>query len=893
MVSFSRFTPFLCLLLSTPYHTDAGGKVSPHTSPQIQWVRHDAAMTAPGYDEAELIVADRLGNIYVAGSSERISNPSLGILIKYDRMGKELWRNEIPLGQLAMSIDSRSNLYLLEGGWYSSPRELSKYDAGGKRVWSIGNGSIDGFVVDRKENCYISTKVTNSLGWYGPYATEIVITKYSPEATIVWADTVLRDTSRQSPSLANVQLCVDSSENVVVASGGQILKLDSVGQALWAVDDTLTRVHEMVVDGGNHIYALATNRTSGDVPLDSNYFLIKLLPNGNREWMFTFPNVLLKERPGFRLQCDDRGNIFVVADRDSVLVIDKFRPTGQHVWNSRVKALIFHEWDCSTAPGGRLHIGVDLWNACTITCLDSSGLLAWTKNINEGKDNSHRSRLSGGMTTDADGNVTLACVQRVNPNSNWHTLHMDKNGQTLWEAIYDYKGNTQDYLYDLALDTEGNAIVTGRSESFDTTYMSDPLHSHGGHHWDFATVKYSPDGRVNWIARNRGDAHEGKYYRNLFLTVHPAGHAVISGADLIANSDEYRGVTIHYDADGSKSWESRYQVQHEFSVEGMVGDKEGNTYITGTAYYWKVMKIDPDVTWTTIKYSPTGEILWWVHVRDTSITRNIRYQAEDIALDSAGHVVAVATEWNRTGGSRGIALYRYTVDGRPIWNTRLDDPDCEFQDLEISRYSSIYLSSLVRHPSLQSEVMMFDSAGVLQWRSIFGVPGAISRPMTIDSEGGVYITGAGTANYDRDGKLRWYLGHQQGYAIACDSENAVYIADHRSVLKYSSSGAKVWEIEIPNTAEARDFFGRKIAVDKDRNVIVSGTSTLSSADVSGIVYTTVKLIQNLTAAGQEESDLPMEFGLGQNYPNPFNPATTDKVRRSGELEVQSSGRGGR
>ncbi len=73
--------------------------------------------------------------------------------------------------------------------------------------------------------------------------------------------------------------------------------------------------------------------------------------------------------------------------------------------------------------------------------------------------------------------------------SHYGTVKYDPLGRQSWAALY---GNYYAAASALALDTQGNVYVTGWSRQF-------------GHiDYDYATVKYGPDGRQLWDARYNG-----------------------------------------------------------------------------------------------------------------------------------------------------------------------------------------------------------------------------------------------------------------------------------------------------------------------------------------------------------------------------------------------------
>ena len=132
-----------------------------------------------------------------------------------------------------------------------------------------------------------------------------------------------------------------------------------------------------------------------------------------------------------------------------------------------------------------------------------------------------------------------------------------------------------------------------------------------------------------------------------------------------------------------------------------------------------------------------------------------------------------------------------------------------------------------------------------------------ARAIAVDSSGNVYVTGQSWGNgtdydyatikYDTNGNQVWidrYNGPKnvgdESYDIAVDEEGNVYVTGHSGYLtsigtrcdyatiKYDTNGNRMWVARYHNAASLGDYipndFGQGIAVDKDGNVYVTGSS---------------------------------------------------------------------
>jgi len=89
-----------------------------------------------------------------------------------------------------------------------------------------------------------------------------------------------------------------------------------------------------------------------------------------------------------------------------------------------------------------------------------------------------------------------------------------------WARRYNGPGNGDDRAWALALNSQGNAYVTGYSTGSGT----------GG---DYATLKYSPSGELRWVRRYNGPGNGNDYANAIALdsqgTVYVTGYPVGSG----------------------------------------------------------------------------------------------------------------------------------------------------------------------------------------------------------------------------------------------------------------------------------------------------------------------------------------------------------------------------
>jgi hypothetical protein len=105
------------------------------------------------------------------------------------------------------------------------------------------------------------------------------------------------------------------------------------------------------------------------------------------------------------------------------------------------------------------------------------------------------------IAVDGSGNVYVTGYSPGSEAPHYHndyaTIKYYPNGDTAWVRRYDGPGNGEDQASAIALDDSGNAYVTGYSDGT------------GSYNYDYATIKYLPNGDTAWVRRYDGPGNEG------------------------------------------------------------------------------------------------------------------------------------------------------------------------------------------------------------------------------------------------------------------------------------------------------------------------------------------------------------------------------------------------
>ncbi|MFA6434860.1 MAG: hypothetical protein WCW52_09210 [Elusimicrobiales bacterium] len=314
------------------------------------------------FDQAQSMIADKAGNIYIAGASGDLErDPMIDkdalVLAKYDESGRKLWLKELGASTLAgtygLASDPNGGLYLtgsaaagLAGGI-----NLSKYDADGNKLWdrqlnAISNEENRGAAADRAGNIYVAAGSEKKGG-------PAFLFKYDADGNPVWTRQL--DESEELPK----GLAADAEGGVFVAGNSGtptpgraaafLGKYDTDGTRLWHRDLSSTGDtygEDVAVDAGGEAYL--TGHTNGSFAGQNtqggfDIFTAKYDADGSQLWLrqggSAGPDYAYSAAP------DPEGGIFVSgistikdasgAERNEAFLI-KYDADGTLIWNRRL-----------------------------------------------------------------------------------------------------------------------------------------------------------------------------------------------------------------------------------------------------------------------------------------------------------------------------------------------------------------------------------------------------------------------------------------------------------------------------------------------------------------------------------------------------------------------------
>lgn len=264
-----------------------------------------------------------------------------------------------------------------------------------------------------------------------------------------------------------------------------------------------------------------------------------------------------------------------------------------------------------------------------ITKYSPSGVHQWTV-----QDGVSGSQVCGsGIATDASGNVyvtgsTNAAFdsQAQHGANDFFITKYNSSGIRQWTIQDGATGAASVFVYGIAVDSGGNAFLTGSGAAFD------------GQSGDFFITKYSSSGLRQWTIQDGNATGQG-------IAVDSTGNVIVAGITSVS----FDGQTLHgaqdffitkYNTSGTRQWTVQDGVSGgTVAAWGVAVDGSGNVFATGVAAgvaldgQTKYGFTDLFVT----KYSSSGTRQWTVQDGATGSSVGVA----GIAVDSSGYAYAV------------------------------------------------------------------------------------------------------------------------------------------------------------------------------------------------------------------------------------------------------------
>ena len=352
----------------------------------------------------------------------------------------------------------------------------------GLEVDSLGNSYVTGAASIFNENSNFVTIKYNSSGvqqWIDLY-------NGPGSNSIDWPIGIKLDNNK------NVIVCGHSESAGFGSDDYVLIKYNNSGTRLWVArynssGSFADTPYDMTVDNAGNIYVTGTsyNGTRNDA------LTIKYNSNGDSVWARRF-NSAAVNTIGSSVVVDNSGSVYVSVQSGTTLMLLKYNSSGTQQW------YVTGSTGCYNIKSQNDEIG-NIYISCTRTWTvppgddfyickyNTSGVLQWNRQYN-GIGNNHD--VVKGFCLSENTLFVTGYSAGISSNSDFLTIKLTTDGDTLWSRRYNGADNGVDDPYSLAADNVGNVYVTGSS------YNSAGL--------EMLTIKYGGNGDLLWEIRYNG-----------------------------------------------------------------------------------------------------------------------------------------------------------------------------------------------------------------------------------------------------------------------------------------------------------------------------------------------------------------------------------------------------
>jgi hypothetical protein len=302
---------------------------------------------------------------------------------------------------------------------------------------------------------------------------------------------------------------------------------------------------------------------------------------GAQQWAATYDGAAAGNDHGLAAAIDSSGNAYVAGYRtgDTTgwdFAVIKYNAGGSRQWVGTYSTMDEDYVTAVTAdPSGNVYAAGNSgspytlsWDYVTVRYNATTGDTVWSRRLNGPANEDDEVRA---IAVDGDGNVivtggTTSAATGVDYTT---VKYRAADGETLWVRRYDGPGNGTDWAYALAVDASGNVYVTGSSLG-------------SGTDMDYATVKYDENGNQQWVARYDGPA--GSFDEARAIAVDASGDVYVTGGSAGSGTrDDY--ATVKYNASGNEVGANRYDgpASRLDDAVAIAFDATGGICVTGSS----------------------------------------------------------------------------------------------------------------------------------------------------------------------------------------------------------------------------------------------------------------------------------------------------------------------
>ncbi len=425
-----------------------------------------------------------------------------------------------------------------------------------QELWSKGYSKFMGNVIepvdlkiDHLGNVYVAFKsFTSMTTFYDDYH----LIKYSPQGDQLWVK------SYNGPKNTNdvpSHLALDAEGNAYItgysnglgqaATDFCTIKYSPDGQQLWVArhdspQGNDNKVAGLFVDEAGNVFITGNAAHESTANSGMDFYTVKYNTQGQKEWGISYDRNITSDYPG-DIVVDGKGNVMVAGNTNGPAYdITVLKYAGKKLlWSQH-------------------YAGPSKSNPSNVS---GNTAVASAEGIARGPGQD----IANKIVTDEQGNIYVAGYSHgSNSAQDYVLLKYDAQGQRQWVQRYSGPARVWDEIEQLALDSQGNIIVSGFSGLNDRrkTYA-------------YCTIKFNPDGEQLWVRKTDSKRTDAAHYLMPDMVIDHQDNIYVTGGDLHG-----KFYTVKYDSQGNKQWEvtSGFLGGGSFALDV---DDENNVVVTG------------------------------------------------------------------------------------------------------------------------------------------------------------------------------------------------------------------------------------------------------------------------------------------------------------------------
>ena len=301
--------------------------------------------------------------------------------------------------------------------------------------------------------------------------------------------------------------------------------------------------------------------------------------------------------------------------------------------------------------------------------------------------------------------------------SDFLTVKYNSDGEIIWNATYD--GGKIDYVWDLALDSKDNIIVSGFNYSI--------IENSQNLYYVFHLIKYNKDGIEQW--NNSYSWGSGNDSFPGGISTDSNDNIILTGGYGNLSYPIFNCYILKMDKNGDEIWNRTFNEDIISIGFDVVIDSNDDIYVGGLSASFFGQG------WYTVKYDKNGNKKW---------VRRYNYgnQLYDMEMDSQQNIILTGHSYSRETESASWLTLKCDKDGKLLWKQEYDSIHDEYsQDAAIdSKDNIITVGPRFGEDFFESCIIIYDKHGEEICMKKPGFDG-ILRGVTIDDSDNIVATG--------------------------------------------------------------------------------------------------------------------------------------------------------